>query len=48
MSSMSRSIRRGMVFSKLSKKQRNNYLAITPKGKRTWNKKPDKKVITFS
>lgn len=43
MSSMTRSIRRDMAFSKLSKRQRNHYLAMTPKGKRPWNKKADKK-----
>lgn len=39
MSSMTRSIRRDMVFSKMSKRQRNHYLAMIPKGKRPWNKK---------
>lgn len=43
MSSMSRSIRNGMVFPKLNKRQRNHCLAIVPKGKRPWNKKKGEK-----
>lgn len=42
MSSMTRSICRGMIFSKLTKKQRNRYLARVLMGKRPWNKKKEK------